>query len=98
MLIGYVSDERYVALAEVLLEFESKAGRVAVRSHASGAIDADLPAGAYRVTLARPGYGSKRVEITLPQAAPHQFRLLKDDLLGYMWPKVLRPGGKAGVR
>src|SRR3990172_9691961 len=98
MLIGYVSDERYVALADVLLEFESKAGRVAVRSHASGAIDADLPAGVYRVTLARPGYGSKRVEITLPQPAPFQFRLLKDDLLGYMWPKCVRWGEKSEFR
>jgi len=97
MLIGYVSDERYVALADVLLEFESKMGRVAVRSHASGAVDADLPAGHYRVTLARPGYGSKRVEIDLP-GPPHHFRLLKDDLLGYVWPKWVRSGEQSEFR
>ena len=34
MLIGYVSDERYVALPDVLLEFESKAGAFEARSRA----------------------------------------------------------------
>ncbi|MGE3316223.1 MAG: N,N-dimethylformamidase beta subunit family domain-containing protein, partial [Planctomycetaceae bacterium] len=99
MLIGYVSDERYVALADVLLEFESKSsGRVAVRSHASGAIDADLPPGDYRVTLAKPGYGSKRVELTLPEKTPHQFRLLRDCILGYVWPKWVQSGDQSEFR
>ncbi len=31
MLVGYVSDERYVALSDVLLEFECEAGSVETR-------------------------------------------------------------------
>lgn len=98
MLIGYVSDERYVALADVLFEFESQAGRVAARSHASGAVEADLPAGEYRITIAKAGYGSKRVELKLPTKAPHQFRLLRDGLLGYVWPKCVQSGEQSEFR
>src|SRR5262249_2799842 len=50
MLIAYVSDERYVALADVLLEFEGQAGSIEARSRASGAVHAELPPGDYTVT------------------------------------------------
>ena len=59
MLIGYVSDERYVAVPEVLLEFEGEAGSFEARSRATGAVYADLPSGKYSVTLYKPGYGFK---------------------------------------
>jgi N,N-dimethylformamidase len=46
MLIGYVSDERYVALADVLVEFERGGESSAVvRSTPNGAVRAPLEAG-----------------------------------------------------
>ena len=42
MLIGYVSDERYVAIPDVLLEFVNESGSYEARSRATGAIYADL--------------------------------------------------------
>ena len=92
MLIGYVSDERYVALPDVLLEFESQShlnghGSVEARSRASGAVYANLQPGTYRVTLNKPGFGGKRVSMTVREGTPYHFRLLSDCLLGYAWPK-----------
>ncbi len=76
MLIGYVSDERYVALADVLVEFDRDGESVAVvRSTPRGRIIADLAPGTYRVTLVKDGYGPKVVTLELPMNAPHQFRL-----------------------
>jgi hypothetical protein len=91
MLVGYVSDERYLALADVLVEFEDPLVAVETRSRASGAIYADVGPGTYRVTLQKPGYGAKRVTVKLA-GRPHQFRLLSDGLLGYAWPKWVRAG------
>jgi hypothetical protein len=98
MLIGYVSDERYVALADVCLEFTDDTGRSwEARSRASGSVHADLPAGEYTVTLQKPGFGSKRVRLTLP-GPPYHFRLLADGLVGYAWPKAVRSGENAEFR
>jgi len=96
-LVGYVSDEMYVALADVSAEFECRrSGRITlVRSSPRGALYADLAPGPYRVTLARQGYGSKIVEVTLGGGPPWQFRLLSDCLLGYMRPKWVRSGESA---
>jgi N,N-dimethylformamidase len=99
MLIGYVSDEAYVALADVALEFASAAGQSwETRSRASGAVHAELPPGEYLVTLHKQGYGGKRVRLTLPVREPHHFRLLADGLLGYAWPKCVRAGEKSEFR
>lgn len=99
MLIGYVSDERYLALPEVLLEFEGEGGlSLEARSRASGAVHADLPSGRYRVSLFREGYGPKSVEIDLPVRQPHHFRLLSHGLLGYAWPKWVKSGEKSEFR
>jgi N,N-dimethylformamidase len=99
MRIGYVSDERYMALADVAVEFINSRGESwEARSRASGALFADLPAGEYTVVLQKPGYGSKRSQITIPVMPPHQFRLLSDGLLGYVWPKWVRSGEKAEFR
>ena len=98
MLAGYVSDERYVALADVLFEFANERGRVNTRSTASGVVDADLAAGTYRVTFCKSGFGPKRVELTLPLSSPHQFRLLSEKLLGYAWPKWVKSGEKSEFR
>src|SRR5438477_38377 len=52
MLIGYVSDERYVALHDVMLEFISSTGESrGAHSRASGSVHIDLPEGEYRVVL-----------------------------------------------
>ena len=98
MLIGYVSDERYVALPDTQLEFENESGSVEVRARASGAVHADLAPGQYHVTLAKTGYGSKRLNMTVGDGRPYQFRLLKDCLLGYAWPKWVTSGEKAEFR
>ena len=57
MLIAYVSDERYVALPDVLLELESDAGSFEARSRATGAVHVDLPPAIYKVTLQKSGFG-----------------------------------------
>ena len=81
--IGYVSDEMYVAIPDVLAEFESSTGTGCVlRSSPRGAFYSDLADGDYRVTLAKQGFGSKIVNVHLG-GKPHQFRLLSDGLLGF---------------
>jgi N,N-dimethylformamidase len=99
MLIGYVSDEKYVALPDVLFEFLDPSGHsFEARSRASGSVHADVPPGSYRVILHKAGYGSKSVRLSLPIARPHHFRLLSDGLLGYAWPKFVRSGEKSEFR
>jgi hypothetical protein len=98
MLIGYVSDERYVALPDVLFEFHAGDRSIEARSRASGAVYADLQPGPYRVTINKPGYGGKRVEMTVRPGQPHHFRLLADGLLGYAWPKCVKSGQQAEFR
>src|SRR5687768_9102231 len=107
MLIGYVSDERYTAVADALLEF-SPAGEatapnadpVVVRSSPRGGVYAELPLGEYRVTLSKSGYGPKTVTVQVDprQARPQQFRLLSDGLLGYVWPRWVRAGERGEFR
>lgn len=98
--LAYVSDEMYVALADVSGEFESEqTGEVTLlRSSPRGAFYGDLPPGRYRVTLSRNGYGSKISTADLGGGSPAQFRLLPDRVLGYMWPKWVRAGDKAEYR
>lgn len=99
MLIGYVSDEKYVALPDVLLEFiDQSGGSFEARSRASGSVHADLPPGDYRVVLQKPGFGAKSVRLKLPTAGPHHFRLLSDGLLGYAWPRCVRSGEQSEFR
>ena len=93
MLVGYVSDERYVALSGVEFEFENNGELAAVvTSTPRGAVYADLEPGPYQVTLVKAGYGAKCVHVTIDRATPHQFRLLTDTLLGFVWPKWVRSG------
>ncbi|MBI1774661.1 MAG: carboxypeptidase regulatory-like domain-containing protein [Proteobacteria bacterium] len=98
MLIGYVSDERYVGLPDVQLEFLSGAGSIAARSRASGAVHAELAPGPCTVVLNKAGYGAKRVDITVKAGEPYQFRLLSDCLLGYAWPKAVQHGNSSEFR
>jgi hypothetical protein len=99
MLVGYVSDEHYLALADVAIEFVRDGRTVAVaRSTPRGAIDADLAPGEYEVVLVKPGFGAKRVTMRADSDTPYQFRLLSDRLLGYVWPKWSRAGERAEFR
>ena len=98
MLVGYVSDERYIALDDVLLEFEGEGGSVETRSRATGSIYTDVDPGTYRVTLRKDGYGAKSVEVAIPDETPFNSRLLSDSLVGYMWPKWVRSGERSEYR
>ncbi|HQU44334.1 MAG TPA: carboxypeptidase-like regulatory domain-containing protein, partial [Pirellulales bacterium] len=98
MLIGYVSDERYVALPDVMLEFTREGRSIEARSRATGAVYAELTPGQYEVTLYKPGFGSKRVRLDVQAEQVHQFRLLSDGLLGYVWPKWVKAGEEAEFR
>ncbi|WP_409185411.1 N,N-dimethylformamidase beta subunit family domain-containing protein [Amycolatopsis sp. VS8301801F10] len=97
-LLGYVSDERYLALPDVAVEISAPGSYWTARSTASGAVHADLPPGEYRVTLAKDGYGAKHVDVTLGTGEPHQFRLLSDRIFGYVWPKWARSGDEGEFR
>lgn len=103
MLIGYVSDERYLALADVGIEFQRDGRTLAiVRSSPRGGVYADLAApGNFRVTLAKNGYGSKSIDLTIADGAshrPYHFRLLSNTLMGYVWPKWARSGERGEFR
>ncbi|MBT6157626.1 MAG: carboxypeptidase regulatory-like domain-containing protein, partial [Planctomycetaceae bacterium] len=95
MLIGYVSDENYVALADAQLEFENGSCSLAVNSRGSGAVHADIEPGRYDVVLSKPGFTAKRMEIDVEEGKPYQFRLLSDQMYGFMWPKWTRAGETA---
>ena len=99
MLVGYVSDERYVALADALVEFEREGEMVAVvRSTPRGEVFAEIAPGQYRTTLVKPGLGSKCVYLEVAAGSPYQFRLLSDSLYGYAWPKWSHAGERTEFR
>jgi hypothetical protein len=95
-LIGYVSDERDLALADVDVEVADRTNAWVTRSSASGAVRLDVPPGRYRVTLAKDGYGAKHVTAEL--GGVRRFRLLSDRIYGYVWPKWTVSGGTAEFR
>ena len=99
MRVGYVSDERYVAVADALIEFDRDGETAAVvRSTPRGVVCADIEPGPYRATLVKPGFGSKRVRMQATPDRPHHFRLLSDRILGYAWPKWCRAGDTVEFR
>ncbi|MEX1020084.1 MAG: N,N-dimethylformamidase beta subunit family domain-containing protein [Litorilinea sp.] len=101
MLIGYVSNERYVALIDVGVEFQDGDGNTVtiVKSSPRGAIFADVAPGEYKVTLHKAGFGPKIVNLTVAaEHAPYQFRLLSDRIVGYMWPKWVKSGDRGEFR
>ena len=63
MLIGYVSDERYIALHDTQFEIASETLHVETRSRATGEIFADIPPSPYNVTCQKNGYGPKQGQI-----------------------------------
>ncbi len=93
MLVGFVSDESYAAIADALVEFRGPHdARVTTRSSASGALYADIAPGPYEICLSKHGFGSKRVNAAVGVSGRLHFRLLSDRLLGYAWPKWCRAG------
>lgn len=98
MLVGYVSNERFVAISDVLFEFRGTEHVITARSTISGAVYADISPGAYQVVLGREGYGSKIVSVQIHEGQPHQFRLLSDCLLGYVWPRCVKAGERSEFR
>jgi hypothetical protein len=87
VLVGYVSDERYAALPDVLLEFlDARGSSWETHSRASGSVHLDLTPGEYQVVLQKAGFGAKISRVQLPPSIPYHFRLLSDGLLGYAWP------------
>jgi N,N-dimethylformamidase len=98
-LIGWVSDERFVAVADALLTFVREGEAVDLRSGADGGVRGELAAGSWDVTVARDGYGAKRTVVEVgPENAPHHFRLLSEKPVGYVWPKWVQAGETAGIR
>src|SRR5690242_16199156 len=95
--LAYVSDEMYLALPDTAAEFHAaESGDVTLlRSSPQGAFYGDLKPGRYSVTLSKAGYGSKTSQAQIGGDAPFHFRLLRDRLLGYMWPKWVRTGDSA---
>lgn len=99
MLVGFVSDENFVAIPDVDIELEQEGESVAtVRSSPRGGVYADIEPGSYHVTLVKAGFGSKSVDVKVKPDALYQFRLLSDCLLGYMWPKWVRSGERGEFR
>ncbi len=99
MLIGYVSDEQHQALSDVAFVFRNDRTSVAATSGADGSIVAELPAGDYDVVLQKPGYGGKTTTLSVkPGGVPHRFRLMSDDLVGYLWPKWVKSGEASDFR
>ena len=62
MLVAYVSDERYVALPDVLLEFEGAAGSFEPAARPARCTSTCRRA-TYKVTLQKPGFGAKSVQL-----------------------------------
>ena len=96
-MLAFVSDEDDVAIAGAHVLLESADGRrLATRSQADGGVDLDPEPGAWRVTLAAPGFGPRRLDLTTRRDdPPHRFRLLSDEPAAYMWPKWSRSGERA---
>lgn len=99
MLIGYVSDERYSAIPDALIELIDATGNSwETRSRASGSVWLEVPNGTYRFVIQKAGFGGKIGDIQIPLVTPHHFRLLSDTLYGYAWPKFVRSGEESEFR
>ena len=100
-IIGYVSDEMFIAISDAQVEFRSLTSEeiFIFRSAPSGAIYGELPRGDYQVILAHPNFGSKLTSYSeIENSQPMQFRLMSKKLTGYIWPKWSRSGEKAEIR
>ncbi|MCA9115421.1 MAG: carboxypeptidase regulatory-like domain-containing protein [Planctomycetaceae bacterium] len=93
MLLGYLSDEHFVAISGAQVELTRGDESLATVSRASGSIHAEI-SGRWKMTVNAPGFGARHYELDVsPQYQPVQFRLLSSRLAGYMWPKTVPAGG-----
>ena len=86
MLVGYVSDESYLALCGVQIEFEQGGHSTTAESRVTGAIHAPLKPGPCRAAFCHGEHGAKRVEFTVNPDQPYHFRLLSKTTRGFVWP------------
>ena len=71
MLLGFVSDEQYVALADVVVEADRDGATIAeARSTARGRVNVDLPPGPYRITFRKDGFRAKGVDVRSARVTP----------------------------
>lgn len=98
MLVGYVSDERDVAIADATVELLIGREPAIARTTPSGAVYMDVAPGRYEAVVAAPGHGRKRTSAIVDPARPHRFRLLRGGLCGYVWPKWARAGERCELR
>ena len=100
MLIAYVSDERYVAVPDVLLELEGDAGSFEARSRATGCGACRGAVGQLQGHASEAGIRSQERLTWRSRRAvsPTSLRLLADGLLGYAWPKWVKAGEKSEFR
>lgn len=98
MLIGFVSDENYLAIADAQLELRNGGEALVLRSAPSGAVYGDLTPGNYEVLLSKHGFGSKRIRKVLLGDHQYQFRLLSNRMLGYAWPSWAVAGSNVEFR
>lgn len=100
-LIAYVSDEMYVAIPDVQIEFtdpNDPASTFVTRSTPTGAVYAALAPGTWLVALAAEGFGSKVSEIEVTSGGrPAMLRLLSDRMYGYARPKSTHSGQRVEV-
>ena len=73
MLIGHVSDERYIALHDVQFEIASETLHVETRSRATGEIFADIPPDPYNVTCQKTAMAPSRGKYGSEDYAPLSF-------------------------
>ena len=96
MLIGYVSDEQYVALSGAQVEFEQDGRSISATTRVTGAIHAELDPGPWRAALFHPDHGAKRVTFTVGARQPYQFRLFSRSCVDSWGPPASRPAPSAG--
>jgi len=98
MLIGYVSDEYYVAIPSAPYVIKTSDGEfISGTSNATGEIHAEIDAGEIEITVNPRGFGPKRVVARFEAINPIQLRLLSETLYGFVWPKWVNEGGSAEV-
>ncbi len=66
--------------------------------HGCRRVEAELTPGVYRVTFSKPGFGAKRVELTVPLKRRTSFACFPTGSWGYAWPKWVRAGEKSEFR
>ena len=99
MLIGYVSDEYFVAVSNVSIEAActSCSDRYVTQSSASGAIELPITQGTYTFTLASEGFSPKRSTHGISLGETVNFRLLSNKLYAYVSPRWSVAGTEAKV-